>query len=132
MATPKFIGNYGASGSRGHINEGVGIAAWPTQTGGGSLSGKSGDIGYIPLGSLLPPGGINQDVYFQSEVGVTIDFTLVNVALATSSDPEAQASVMWTNTQTVAANTIVKSDVPVFAALRVTFGGDGTLYILVQ
>jgi hypothetical protein len=129
MATPKFIGNWSSSGSRGEPHEGVGVAGQPSQAGGGSMTGKSGDIGYIPMSAILPSGGLNQSVFFQSEVGVDIDYTLCGLGLATSSEPAAQAACLWTDSQTVAANAIVKADVPGFNCMRVTFNGNGTLYV---
>ena len=129
MATPKFIGNWSSSGSRGEPHEGVGIAGQPSQAGGGSLTGKSGDIGYIPMSAILPSGGLNQGVFFQSEVAVSIDYTMCGLGLATSSEPAAQAATLWTNSQSVAANDIVEATVHAFNCMRVTFNGDGTLYV---
>lgn len=129
MGTPKFNGNYGPSGSRGNNNVGVGIANSPSQAGGSSMTGKAGDIGYIPMASLRPESASTKNVHFQTEVPVVIDYTLCNVALATSSEPGAQDAVLWANSQTVTPGTIVAASLPCFTVIRVTFQGDGTLYL---
>jgi len=128
-SAPKFLGNFGASGARGNNNLGVGIANQPSQAGGGSMTGKAGDVGYVPMSSLRPESASTKSVHFQSEVPVTIDYTLCNLALATSPDPGAQASVLWSNTQSIAPGDIVSATIPCFTVIRVTFGGDGTLYL---
>lgn len=130
MSTPKFIGNHSVSGSRGHnIVEGVGVAGWPQQSGGGSMTGKAGEIGYIPLGGIMPASGLNQGVFLQSEVAVDIEYTLCNPALATNPDPAVQAAVLWADLQSLTAGALVRATPLVFACMKVTFNGDGTLYI---
>lgn len=129
MPSPKFIGNNGVSGSRGNNNAGVGIAGHPSQAGGGSMTGRAGDVGYVPMAGLGSESVGSKDIYFQSEVGVVIDYTLCNVGLATSNDPVAQEAVLWSNSQTIAAGSIVPATLSCFTVIRVTFQGDGTLYL---
>lgn len=130
MANPVFQGNH-HKGYKGHGVEGTGIQNVTVQMGWGSVSGRSGDVCYVQLSSMVT-GDINQGVFFQSECPVTIDFTLVNPGLSASLDPADQDAVMWANTQTVAANDIVESNIPVFTVMRITFGGSGTFYTAVR
>lgn len=127
---PIFKGNH-HHGYLGHGAWGTGAENVTVQLGWGSIAGHSGDVAYIQLSSMLQ-GDINQGIFFQSECPVTIDYTLCNPALASDYDPEVQASVLWSDTQTIPVNDITKSTAALFTVLRVMFGGEGTLYIGVR
>jgi hypothetical protein len=131
MTNPIFQGNHHA-GYKGHGITGTGNERLTVEMGWGTVAGKSGDVAYIQLSSLVT-GDINMGVYFQSEVPVTIDYTLCNPGIAISPDPDDQAATLWTGAQAVPGDgTIVTAAHPVFTVIRVTFGGDGSLYVGVR
>jgi hypothetical protein len=126
MANPVFQGNFGR-GFLGHGIRGTGDQRVPVEMGWGTGAGKTGDVMYVQLSSMLT-GDINQGVFFQSEVAVTVDYTLCNPGIACSPEPENQAATMWTGAQAVAPNVLVEAQFPVFTVMRVTFGGNGSFY----
>lgn len=130
MGNPIFQGNHHV-GYKGHGINGTGADRLTVEMGWGTVAGKTGDVAYIQLSSLVT-GDINQGVFFQSEVAVTVDYTLCNPGIAISPDPDSQAATLWNGSQAVVANTMTKADWPVFTAIRVTFGGDGSLYVGVR
>jgi hypothetical protein len=131
--TVKSLGNH-SKGYLGHGIGGHGIANNKQGLGWDCLvASAAGDVEYVELSSLVI-GDINQGVFFQSEAGATIDFTLCNSALATDRDPQAQASVLWGNTLTV-PNTkqiVTSPGLILFTVLRITFTQPGAVYIGVR
>lgn len=97
-----------------------------------SVTGKSGDVYYVTAGQATSGGTLEQGYSFQSDCGATVDFTLANAALALSPKPENQAQVKWANTITVAADGTILPSSLVFACARITFTGDGTVYIVAR
>ena len=131
MGNPIFQGNHHV-GYKGHGINGTGAERLTVEMGWGTVAGKSGDVAYIQLSSLVT-GDINMGVYFQSEVPVTIDYTLCNPGIAISPEPEDQDATRWTGAQLIPGDgTIVAAVHPVFTAIRVTFGGPGSLYMGVR
>lgn len=130
MGNPIFQGNHHV-GYKGHGINGTGSENVTVEMGWGTVAGKSGDVAYIQLSSLVT-GDINQGVFFQSEVAVTIDYTLCNPGIAISPDPDCQAATLWDGAQAVTAGQMTKADWTVFTAIRVTFGGSGSLYVGVR
>lgn len=123
-------------GNRGHyLNgvSGVGKAVLPDGTiGWNAVVGKSGDVAYLAAASVHSNDRVQQGYYFQSGAGATVDFTLANANMATDASPGAQDNVQWANTLTVANDgTIVKAEV-CFTAIRITFTGDGEVYVLAR
>lgn len=128
MSNPKIIGNH-RRGYMGHGLNGVGTEQVPVEQGWAAVTGKANDVAYLMLGPLLV-GGVNQGVFFQSEVPVTVDFTLCNPGMAMSSQPDTQGMVMWDGAQAVPADVITAAKYNVFTTMRITFGGaGGTCYI---
>lgn len=121
-------GNHGR-GYLGHGIDGVGTANVPTAFGWLAVSGDVGSTFVVQMGSLVK-ADINQGIYFQSAVSVDVDFTLCNPGLAASVDPANQASVIWSNTLSVAANGPIVQAPILFTAIRLTFHGKGVCYIL--
>lgn len=130
MGNPTFIGNH-HRGYLGHGAEGTGTQNVTVQMGWGSISGRAGEIGYIQLSSLAITD-INQGVFFQSECPVTIDYTLCNPSMSISFDPDVQDMALWDGAQAIPVGTMTEAAFSVFTALRVTFNGDGTLYMGVR
>lgn len=127
MSNPKIIGNH-RRGYLGHGINGVGIEQVPMEMGWSAVKGKAGDKAYLQLGALLI-GGLNQGVFFQSEVPVTVDYTLCNAAMAMSSDPDTQGMTMWDGAQAVPSTVITPAKYPVFSVMRITFTQPGTVYV---
>ncbi len=130
MGNPTILSNHSSiaygPGIRGVFNQRV-----PVNMGWVSISGKAGDVAFIQLSSLVI-GDINQGVFYQSEVAATAEYTLCNPGLTQDMSPEAQAAVLWTDSQDIAANQMVKADWSVFTSVKITLQGDGTLYIGVR
>lgn len=115
---------YLGKGSRGQGSQNVTVGiGWLMAT-----ASEAGDVAYFQLGDLLANNNLTQGVFFQSEAGATIDFTLCNPGLAMSPDPDDQASVLWTNSLTVPTGTITPADL-VFTCARITFTAPGTVYV---
>ncbi len=125
MASPKFHGNHGASFKHG--SSGDFTSDLPVAMGWGRMTGKTGDVGYISLSDLLH-GDVNQAVYCQSEVAVTLDYTLCEPGRIMNAEPLIQNEIMWDGAQAVAPTVMTKCDFPVFTFMRVTFTGDGTIF----
>lgn len=130
MGRPIFKGNH-HRGYIGHGSEGVGVQDVTVQMGWGSVTGKTGDVAFIQLSSLAITD-INQGVFFQSECPVVIDYTLCNPSMSISFDPDIQASVLWDGAQAIPVGTMTEAEFGVFTAVRVTFNGNGTLYMGVR
>lgn len=130
MGHPVFQGNHRV-GYKGHGINGTGAERVTVEMGWGTVAGKSGDVAFIQLSSMVT-GDINMGVYFQSEVPVTIDYTLCNPGIATSPEPDNQDATMWDGAQAIPPNVITAAAHPIFTAIRVTFGGDGSLYVGVR
>lgn len=91
------------------------------------VASEAGDEYVVNL-SDLTIGDVNFGIFFQSEAGCSIDFTLCNSSLAEDLDPQVQPSVLWSNTLAVPANTIVPG-VVLFTCCKITFTAPGALYI---
>lgn len=130
MGNPTFQGNHGAAYRHPAMN-GAGAQFVTVQMGWGCASGKSGDHIYCQLSGLVT-GDINQGVFFQSEVPITVDYTLQNPGIALDLDPNNQADVMWDGAQSIPPGVITRADQSVFTVCRVTMGGDGTVNIGVR
>jgi len=126
MGNPIFQGNH-HNGYKGHGITGTGAERVTVEMGWGTVAGKSGDVAFIQLSSMVT-GDINQGVFFQSEVPVTVDYTLCNPGIAASPEPECQDATLWNGAQSVSAGVMTKADWPVFTVIRVTFGGNGSFY----
>lgn len=94
------------------------------------VGSEAGDETVVRLQDLAI-GDINVGVFFQSEAGAEIEFTLVNSAQATNMDPQVQAAVLWGNTLTVPVGTITPADL-LFTCCKVTFTAPGAVYIGVR
>jgi hypothetical protein len=132
MATnnPKVVGNH-RRGYLGHGTNGVGGQVVPVQLGWLAVTGKVGDTAFIQLSSIVT-GDINMGVFFQSEAGVTVDYTLCNPGIACSPQPADQQSTMWNGAQVIPANDITPAKFNVFTAMRITFTSPGTVYVGVR
>lgn len=128
--TVQSLGNH-SKGFLGHKGiGGHGIANKPQGIGWDTLvASEASDVYVVQLGSLVI-GDINQGVFFQSEAGATVEFTLCNSELATNLDPQVQASVLWGNSLTVpAGGAIVSPGVLVFTCAKITFTAPGAVYL---
>lgn len=115
--------NVGGNGINNNKMQGLG---WVSLTG-----SAAGDEIVVRLQDLAI-GDINVGVFFQSEAGASVDFTLVNSELATNMDPLIQVGALWGSTLAVpAGGTITPSEV-LFTCCRVTFTAPGTVYIGVR
>lgn len=125
----KVQGNHGPN-SRGG-NGGLGIQNVPNGTiGWVSVIGKEGDVGYLTSASINSNNVLQLGYSFQSPAGCTVDFTLANAGMVMSNDPAVLDAIPWGNTLTVTAGAdIVFATFP-FSGIRVTFTGDGELYIV--
>lgn len=130
MAGPNFLGNHGAAARHPALN-GVGAQNVTVQMGWGSGGGKSGDKLYVQLSGLVT-GDINQGVFFQSDVPITVDYTLQNPGLALDMDPDIQSGVLWDGAQVIPAGVITEAEFSVFTVCRITMGGNGTFNIGVR
>lgn len=91
---------------------------------------EAGDTHVVQLSSIIA-SNINQGIFFQSEAGASVQFTLANPGMATDPDPLVQASVPWGNSTPIPVNTITKAPV-IFSACKITFTAPGTVYIGVR
>lgn len=130
MGTPAFKGNSGAAYRHPGLN-GAGHSFVTVQMGWGTGGGKSGDVLYLQLSGLVT-GDINQGVFFQSEVPITVDYTLQNPSVALDFDPDNQADVLWDGAQAIPVKTITAAAFPIFTCARITMGGDGTFCVGVR
>lgn len=130
MSSPIFQGNHGQAYRHPALN-GAGALFVTVQMGWGCGSGKTGDKIYVQLSGMVT-GDINQGVFFQSDVPITVDYTLQNPAIATDLDPDIQSGVLWDGAQAVPTGKMTKADWSVFTVCRVTMGGDGTFNIAVR
>ena len=131
--TAKSLGNH-SKGYLGHGIGGHGIANKQQGLGWDSIvASEIGDVYYVELASLVI-GDINQGVFFQSDGGATVDFTLCNSELATNRDPQIQTSVLWNNSLTVPSGgaIVTTPTLLMFTALRITFTAPGVVYIGVR
>lgn len=128
--TVTVLGNH----SKGYLSEsagGNGIQNVPAGMGWVAVTGSAaGDKAVVQLTTILT-GEINQGVFFQSETGASVDFTLFNPGAATSPDPLVAAAVAWGSVLALPAGQIVKAPV-LFTCLRLTFTAPGTVYIGVR
>lgn len=128
--TVNAIGNH----SRGYIGKGIGgngIQNVPVGMGWASAAAsEANDVWYVQLSTIVT-GDINQGIFFQSEAGATVEFTLCNPGMATNDDPTVQASVLWGNSLTVPVDTITEAPV-LFTVAKVTFTAPGTVYVVVR
>lgn len=132
MPSPKMLGNRGSylTGVGG-----IGASTYPDGSiGWVGIVGKAGEIIYLGASEVHSLDKVQVGYFFQSPAGAKIDFTLANIGLAKNPDPAVQVGVPWGNTLTVPAGaTIVTTPTPLaFAAIRVTFTGDGELYIVTR
>lgn len=111
--------NIGGHGVNNNKQQGIGWDCF--------VASEAGDVYVVNISDLIMEG-INYGVFFQSEAGCTVDFTLCNSSLAENLDPEVQTSVLWSNTLTVPANTITPGDV-LFTCLKITFTAPGAVYV---
>lgn len=131
--TVKSLGNH-SKGYLGHGIGGHGIANKPQGLGWDSIvASEAGDVYYVQLASLAI-GDINQGVFFQSDNGATVDFTLCNSELAMDADPLVQPSVLWGNTLLVPSGgaIVTTPTLLMFTVLRITFTAPGVVYIGVR
>ncbi len=121
------IGNHG----RGFVGRGItGVGGQNLPVGVGwcaVIGSQAGDKEVVQLSSILN-GNLQQGIFFQSEAGATIEFTLCNPGMADSTDPAEAAATLWANSLAVPASTIVKAPV-LFTACRITFNAPGAVYI---
>ena len=115
----------------GNASSGNGIQNLPMGMGWVAITANTAaDTYVVPISSILM-STINQGIFFQSETGATVEFTLCNTALATNPDPATNGSVVWGNSTTIPANTIVPAPV-LFTACKITFTAPGTVYLGVR
>ena len=94
-------GNHGVAfrgqGSRGNgaLNIPVGMG-WLCAT-----ASAPGDELVVQLSSILGSNDINQGIFFQSDAGATVTFTLGNPGNADSNDPLVNAGVTFANSLSV-------------------------------
>lgn len=91
-----------------------------------SRGGEAGDVYYIGIDQIAAASSIT-NFSVQSDAGVTIEYTLAEPATVYNS--ALQDQVLWSASQTVAANDLVPLDINFFTAIRVTFNGAGTFTI---
>lgn len=122
----KFIGNHGwytrrhgnGPGGVGAQNIGPVIGAWE------QVSGQAGEIVPVTI-NLLAYEPLRLGVYVQSSAAATIRYSLDNIALAGSMDPDIRADATWTAPQTLTAGEIVRTDADVFIVAELTFTAAG-------
>ncbi len=126
------LGNH-SKASMGHGVNGNGVVNnVPAGLGWLSVTGSdAGDEHVVQLGNLMA-GELNLGVFFQSEAGASVEFTLFNPAMATDPDPEVNASVLWGNTLAVPAGGAIVQAPLVFTCCKITFTAPGTVYIGVR
>jgi hypothetical protein len=127
----KYVGNH-SKGYLGKGSDGNGIQN-VTVNGMGWLAvtaSVANDVAYVPLNNIIA-SNIDQGIFFQSEVGATVQFSLANPALAASKDPADNAGAPWGNQITLVANTIQVAPV-LFTVCKITFSAPGTVYIGVR
>lgn len=127
MKSPIIIGNH-SRGFKTHGFDGQRGFNLPVGMGWCSVVGESGDTCVIQLTSLTLKD-VNQGVYFQSTVPVSVEYSLANPGPLISQNPTIRNAGPWSPAQTVAPGNIVKADWPIFTAIKVTLNGDGALYI---
>lgn len=114
--------NVGGNGINNSKMQGLGWVAL--------VGSAAGDETIVALEDLAI-GDINVGIYFQSEAGAEVEFTLANSSHAKNADPLVQASVPWGNALTVPANTITPADL-LFTCCKVTFTAPGAVYVGVR
>ncbi len=95
-----------------------------------ATASAAGDEAVIQLTTILA-SQINQGIFFQSEAGAAVDFTLFNPGMAASPDPLVKASVIWGSNTALPAGQIVKAPV-LFTCCRIKFTAPGTVYVGVR
>ena len=126
------IGNH----SRAYLGHGIngnGIQNVPVGMGWtqGSAS-EAGDVWLLQLTTVVT-GDINQGIFFQSEAGATVEFTLFNPGIAGEHDAVSQASVMYDPTVlTVPAGGEIVEAPSIFTIAKITFTAPGTVYVAVR
>lgn len=128
--TAKAVGNRGA-----YINgpRGVGANYYPDGSiGQVTVVGKTGDVAYFSASEIHSLDKVHRGYFFQSKAGATVEFTLANLGLAKNPKPEVQSTVPWSGSITVANDGTIISYLDAFSCLKVTFTGDGELYIVAR
>lgn len=127
-----IFGNRGPGWKGAHV-QGVGISARGAQFGSWvAFTGKAGQVLYVGVSQALP-GMFENSMAIQSNMAVTLEFTLCEENLVTSGDPLVAESATWGSSQSVPANDIVElnNGLP-FTGIKFTFTGDTVLYIMAR
>lgn len=126
-----ILGNH----SRGYMGKGVrGIGTQNIPVGMGwdaCAASEAGDIWVIQIGNIVI-GDINQGVFFQSETGATVEFTLGNPGAAADPDPLINQTVLWGNSTPIPAGGQIVEAPCLFTCARVTFTAPGIVYLGVR
>jgi hypothetical protein len=117
-----FLGGTGGNGIGQNLPVGIGWVAASGNT--------AGDIVVVDISSILI-SNLSQGIYFQSDNGATVKFSLMNPAIAKNPDPQIQAiaaPLFVNSTALTAGGPIVKAPV-VFTVCQITFTTPGTVFI---
>jgi len=120
----KFIGNHGPYYRRGQTPAGVGVAnIGPIIGSWGQVAGKSGEIVPVTVDQVIYDQ-VRIGIFVQASAAVTIRYSLDNIALAGSNDPDVRDNAQWTANQSLTAGDIVQVDPIIFTVAEITFGAD--------